>query len=328
MQRVIVFSLAPKLAEYVRSILPQVIEVIEIPPDKIECYNDLQNAEIMIADCAALPKVYNQLNSIKWIQSTSAGVEPLLPLFRFNGRFENLVVTRFVDDIYGLDMAEYIVTQIVNHERQQWKEYESQKRKHWTVNGMFNSRRLIGDLNIGIMGLGNLGKSVAKILKTFGATVWSLTRTHNPTVIAETASFVDHHRTNDSLTEFLSNCDYIISILPATPQTDGFLDGDVLSFCQQRKSVLINVGRGNIICENTIIRALERGWISAAVLDVFPVEPLPQTSQLWDMPQITITPHNACSVRPQAIAKLFADNYRKYIQGESLPNTVDFNRGY
>ncbi|KAG8039601.1 hypothetical protein G9C98_008244 [Cotesia typhae] len=231
----------------------------------------LDDVEIMIADCRYLPKIKGKLNNIKWIQSISAGVEQLIEL-----RHEkniNFVITRFVDETYGLDMAEYIVMQIVAFERRQREEYETLKSAVWPHNSMFVSRRLISQMNIGIMGIGNIGKV-------------------------------------------------------ATPETNGLLNGDMLKNCKENNAIFMNVGRGNVINEEDLVNALENKWITAAILDVFEVEPLPSTSKLWIMPQVIITPHNACTVRADGIANLFKSNYEKYMKGEALPNILNIQRGY
>ncbi|XP_057321238.1 glyoxylate/hydroxypyruvate reductase A-like [Microplitis mediator] len=320
MNHVIVYSSLSKLAQHIKKLMP-LLNVININPDNSEPV-ELNNAEIMVADCSLLPNIKHKLSNIKWIQSTFAGVEKLMELR--DDKNINFIVTRFVDDTFGIEMAEYVVMQIVAHERKQWDEYEAQKKTIWASDSLFGTRRLISDMNIGIMGVGNIGKPVARILKNFGAKIRGLTRTV-PTI---KESYIDEYRTTNLLPEFLSNCDYVINILPATPETDGLLNGDVLKNCKENNTIFINVGRGNIIKENDLVTALENKWIAAAILDVFEVEPLPPTSKLWTMPQVIITPHNSCSARTESVAKLFVNNYKKFINGEPLPNTVDFQRGY
>lgn len=124
---------------------------------------------------------------------------------------------------------------------------------------------------------------MAEKLKLFGATIWGMTRT----VPKEKLPYLDEHRTVDSLPEILENCDYIINILPATQDTIGFLNGNILQHCKGN-TVFINVGRGSIIREADLLNALEQKWISAAILDVFEKEPLPRESKLWSLPQVTI----------------------------------------
>jgi phosphoglycerate dehydrogenase-like enzyme len=96
-------------------------------------------------------------------------------------------------------------------------------------------------------------------------------------------------RLNSDLPDLLQNCDYIINVLPSTPDTIGLLNGDMLKHCAQKQSVFINIGRGTVIKEKDLVNALSRGWLSAAILDVFETEPLPPSSVLWTMPQVKYT---------------------------------------
>ncbi|CAD6233314.1 GSCOCG00007128001-RA-CDS [Cotesia congregata] len=320
MNRVIVYSHLSKLSQHIKKIMPQ-LNIVNINPDNNESL-ELNNVEIMVTDCSLLLNIRNKLSNIKWIQFTSAGVEELLGLS--DDKNINFVVTRFVDSAYGLDMAEYVVMQIVAHERNQWKEYEAQKKSFWSSDSMFGQRRLLSDMTIGIMGVGNIGKIVARTLKHFNAKIWGLTRT----IPTTKEPYIDEYRTTSSLPEFLSNCHYIINIMPATPETDGLLNGDMLKNCEENNAIFMNVGRGNIIKEDDLVNALENKWITAAILDVFEVEPLPSTSKLWTMPQVIISPHNACLARAESVAELFCNNYNKFTHGEPLLHLVNFQRGY
>jgi hypothetical protein len=96
-------------------------------------------------------------------------------------------------------------------------------------------------------------------------------------------------RLNSDLPDLLQNCDYIINVLPSTPDTTGLLNGDILKHSAQKHSVFINIGRGTVIKEEDLVNALSKGWLSAAILDVFETEPLPPSSALWTMPQVKCT---------------------------------------
>lgn len=96
-------------------------------------------------------------------------------------------------------------------------------------------------------------------------------------------------RLHSDLPDLLQNCDYIINVLPSTPDTIGLLNEDMLKQCAQKQPVFINIGRGTVIKEKDLINALSRGWLSAAILDVFETEPLPPSSVLWTMPQVKYT---------------------------------------
>lgn len=179
-------------------------------------------------------------------------------------------------------------------------------------------------MNIGILGLGNIGKSIAQHLKIFGATIWGMTRT----AVKDHLHYVDEHRTTDQLPDILKNCDYIINVLPSTKDTIGLLNGQILAYCKNHNVVFINIGRGTIIKETDLINALEQQWISAAILDVFEEEPLSERSKLWKLPNVTISPHISGVTRPQDVAKLFEENYTKYINGQAIPHSFDWQRGY
>jgi len=96
-------------------------------------------------------------------------------------------------------------------------------------------------------------------------------------------------RLNSDLPDLLQNCDYIINVLPSTPDTVGLLNGDMLKHCAKKQSVFMNIGRGTVIKEEDLVTALNKGWLSAAILDVFETQPLPPSSSLWTMPQVQHT---------------------------------------
>lgn len=125
---------------------------------------------------------------------------------------------------------------------------------------------------------------MAEKLKLFGATIWGMTRS----IPKKKLPYLDEHRTMDSLSDILENCDYVINVLPATRDTIGLLNGNVLERCKGRNTVFMNVGRGSVIREADLINALEQKWISAAILDVCEKEPLPKESKLWSLPQVSI----------------------------------------
>lgn len=119
-------------------------------------------------------------------------------------------------------------------------------------------------------------------MKTFGAQIWGLKRT----IPEDKSKMIDKYFVIQDLPELLCNCDYVINVLPSTPESIGLLNGDCLKSCEQKRSVFLNVGRGSIIKETDLINALKRNWISAAILDVFENEPLSPESELWSMPQV------------------------------------------
>lgn len=138
---------------------------------------------------------------------------------------------------------------------------------------------------------------------------------------------VDELYSSDNFLKFFENVDYIVNTLPSTKQTKGLLSGKVLKSCKN-SPVLINVGRGNVIDEKSILNSLENKWISKAILDVFEIEPLPKESLLWKHPDVIVTPHIAARTFAKDISKLFIENMERYMNEQELKYQVDFKRGY
>merc|ERR1711972_560233 len=111
------------------------------------------------------------------------------------------------------------------------------------------------------------------------------------------------------------------------PQTRGLLDKDVLSACGEGK-LFINVGRGDVVSEQSLLDALAKGWLRGAVLDVFSPEPLPTESPLWKHPQVTITPHISAVTYSDDTAGLFVENLALWLEDKPLKYVVNLDKGY
>ena len=169
---------------------------------------------------------------------------------------------------------------------------------------MLNAKyRVMSKLTVGILGLGDIGQNLAKTCKALSMTVWGVGRTDK----SDRLEFVDHYTTLSGLPEVLQSCDYVCNILPSTPATKHVLSGNVLESGKDKHPVFINIGRGDVIDEKSLIHALNEGWISGAILDVFEVEPLPKESALWKMPQVVITPHVAGVFSTEEVSPLTLD---------------------
>ncbi|KAE9051382.1 hypothetical protein PR001_g1503 [Phytophthora rubi] len=131
-----------------------------------------------------------------------------------------------------------------------------------------------------------------------------------------------------SLDEVLAKSDYLVNLLPSTSATRYVLNETNLELCRERSPVFINIGRGDVISEKTLIDALDKKTLSRAVLDVFEQEPLPKTSQLWEHPAVLLMPHVSGKVFPEDVALKFLDNFNRYLKGEPLAYQVDWTKGY
>ena len=138
------------------------------------------------------------------------------------------------------------------------------------------------------------------------------------------------------LTNALQQADYVVSVLPSTPATRDLLSNGVLQVASRahggKSPVFINVGRGDVVSEDCLIQALDQQYLSAAILDVFPVEPLPAGSPLWTRSDVVISPHVSGITRASDVPAVFLDNYQRYCQEGGGPGKlqfiVDWEKGY
>jgi len=251
-------------------------------------------------------------NKLQWVQSIFAGVEDLLS----SPQRTDYVLTG-VKGVFGPLMSEYVFVYILTLERHVFEVYENQKERVW---GKIPYESLQGKL-LGICGLGSIGLHIAQTAKHFGMKVWGYKRSY------EEVPGIDRIFTQLDFKEFLSNPDYIVITLPSTPDTLHLMDYETIK-AMKSSAVLINVGRGSVISESALVRALEEKLIRGAVLDVFEEEPLPEGSRLWALPNVMITPHNSGFSFPEDIVRIFAENYRRFVDKKTLKYIVDFTRGY
>lgn len=282
----------------------------------------LQDAKVILAD----PNIAwhpSKLPLLEWLQLTWAGVEGFIEKINPQ-QSRSYLLSRF-GGVFGAYMAQYVIGHIISWERGFRKMWTDQQTTQWDeIWRKKNKYRLMSQLSIGILGLGDIGRTVAKTCKSMGMTVWGVGRQEK----CQDTTFVDHYCTLLNLPELLQSCDYVCNILPSTPATKNLLSGSVLECGKNNSPVFINVGRGDIIDEKSLIHALHQGWISGAILDVFKVEPLPKESALWKMSQVVITPHIAAVTFPEEVADLFVENISLYERGETLKFLVDVEKGY
>ncbi|XP_025106353.1 uncharacterized protein LOC112571532 isoform X2 [Pomacea canaliculata] len=282
----------------------------------------IENAEILLCD----PPFFVECLSLKiphkfkWVQVTWAGIDSLRNVIHSNKLELGCCLTR-TGEGFGQLMGEYVLGHIISREHHFQELLLKQKQKEWS-RAEFSNIRPLTSLTIGILGLGSIGSEVARMCKEMGMTVWALSRTKKMS-----APYVDYLRTYEDLKELLSNSDYICNILPDTAETHNLLSGDVLKECQMKKSVLINIGRGTIISEESLVHAISEGWLGGAVLDVFVKEPLPSNSVLWSLDGVLITPHVSGPFSTK-VADAFISNFRLYEAKKPLKYVVDWEKGY
>ena len=247
-----------------------------------------------------------------WIQSMGAGVErfmvPDLP--------KRVILSRAAG-IFGPWMAEYTlgwclwVTQRIELFRAQ------QRQRRWVEVAPLRLR----GLTLCCVGLGDIGRSIARAAKSVGMRVVGVTRSGRRPPEAERV-----YRPA-AIRQAVAQADFVVVTVPLTPTTHDLIGARELA-AMKSTAWLINIGRGPVVDEDALIAALRERRIGGAVLDVFNREPLPADHPLWGLDNVAITPHISGPSTPAEIAPVFNDNLKRYLGGRPLRHLVDRGRGY
>lgn len=262
---------------------------------------------------------------LRWLQLASAGVEHALRAGAV--RAGGPVVTN-ASGVHSVPIGEFVLSAMLVWSRK-WPELLSLQRGGvWpdrTGREAFTGTELY-ERTLGVIGLGAIGGEVARIGHALDMRVLATKRTVEPGARAEN---VDQLFPMARLEDLLGQSDFVVLCTPLTDETRHLIDARRLA--QMRpNAVLINIARGKLVDEADLVHALSAGTIAGAALDVFEVEPLPESSPLWDMPNVLISPHIAGSTERYSdrLTTLFLDNITRYRKGQPLRNVVDPERGY
>jgi phosphoglycerate dehydrogenase-like enzyme len=248
---------------------------------------------------------------LRWFASTAAGNEDLVKNPNLS---ESVLLTKAT--VYGEMMAEYVFAYLLYFGRNLSKQFEDQKKKIWNRE---RPERLRGKV-MGILGLGSVGKEIARRGKQFGMKVFGVKRDLGP------MRYVDQVFGPRDLVKMIPIVDCLVVALPSTPETYHLIGERELSLMKEG-AILFSIGRGKTIDERALTSVLKSGKIKA-VLDVFETEPLPPESELWNLNNVIITPHVSGINIPEEICKEFIKNYRSWVRGKPLIGLVDRNKGY
>jgi glyoxylate/hydroxypyruvate reductase A len=272
-----------------------------------------------VATWGPKPGSLSGLPNLEAIFSLGAGVDHLMSY----PDLPDVPIVRVAQDDLTHRMSEYMVLHCLMYLRDQRRFDEDQKAKRWKPD---RAPPIAGDVRVGIMGFGVLGQDSARKLKMMGFDVAGWSRT------AKTVEGFDVYAGEEGLTPFLNRTDILIALMPLTPETEGVLNRPLFEKLARDGRlggpILINAGRGKLQVETDILSCLDDGTLRAATLDVFEIEPLPESSPLWTHPRVTVTPHNSATSEPEATARYIAQQIRRHEAGEPFENVVDRVRGY
>ena len=258
--------------------------------------------------------------SLKWIQNEGAGVDHLL-----TGRLRtNDVVVTNTGGVHAVPIAEHVLGLIFAFARQFPDLGRAQAKHQWWRPARGKIFELQGQ-TLAVIGLGRIGLTLAQKAHGLGLRILGVRR--NPK--GELPSFVERVYPIDQINDALAQADHVAICLPLTPATHGLFDDT--RFSQLRAgSYIYNIGRGGIIDQAALLRALESGRLAGAGLDVTSPEPLPAESPLWADPRIIITNHTSgdSSKNADRILEVVRDNIARSLRGDPLRNVVDKREGY
>ncbi len=253
------------------------------------------------------------LPNLKVILSLGAGIDPLLR----DPTLPAVPLVRMVADGLTEDMAAYIVLQVLRWQRTMDDYAQQQRAGVWKP----LNHKPASEVRVGILGMGVLGEAAARALQPLGFALAGWSRTPKDLPGIETL------HGDDGLAALLARSDFLICLLPLTPQTHGVLNAKLFAALPVG-AVVINAARGGHLVEADLLAALDSGHLGGASLDVFAEEPLPSDHPFWRHPRIFITPHVAGITHPSRCADHVADAIRRAQTGQPLLHVVNTTQGY
>lgn len=304
------------IAEHYLRMLNEQFPEIEVAAGKERpvFYKHIGDADVLLAWKFPLDGL-SQARKLRWIQLTSAGVDHLCPAA---DSLRDVVITN-ARGIHADVMADFAIGAITMLHWNFLRLLREQQARQW--NHRFTEP--LASKTVGVVGLGAIGQAIARRAAGAGMTVLGARRTPEPVEGVSRVFGPDHLR------DMLALCDFVVLVVPQTPETDRMI-GEAELRAMRRTAHLINIARGSVVDEPALIRALQERWIAGAALDVFAKEPLPADSPFWTMEHVIITPHVAGEPVNYAgrVMEIFAENLKRWAQGQPLRNVIDLSRGY
>ncbi|MDG0978957.1 MAG: D-2-hydroxyacid dehydrogenase [Halieaceae bacterium] len=268
----------------------------------------LASTTIMIGAPDKIVRYLSDAPALKWVQSTWAGVTPLMNHSR---RDYQLTVLK---GVFGQVMSEYVLGWILALEREI---------SDYAQDSSWNQRAPVTILGkrLGIMGTGDIACDVAIAAKALGLRVTGFNRSgHCPPAFESCFTY-------EQRLDFAKDLDYLLCVMPNTTETDDLVSSDLL-YAIAPHAILLNTGRGNCVDEDALVQVLDSGHLRAAVLDVFKQEPLPPTHRFWSHPKVYVTSHTSAPTNIQAAVDVFEQNLERFLNHQPLLYVVDFAKGY
>ncbi len=265
-------------------------------------------------------EVWQRAKSVQWVHSLSAGVEKIL----IPELVASPVPVTNARGVFKRPLAEFVVLGMLYFYKDVRRLVESQRKHQWDE---FMVDWLPGKI-MGVVGYGEIGRECAMLAKALGVKIYA---TRRKPELSAGDPILDRVFPADQLREMLKEVDVVVAAAPLTPETRHLL-GEPEFRVMKPSALVMNVGRGPVIDEAALVRALQEKRLAGAALDVFEEEPLPPDHPFWDMENVLISPHGTDKTREpdwlDLSAQFFVENFRRFIAGGPLMNVVDKRAGY
>jgi phosphoglycerate dehydrogenase-like enzyme len=318
-----------KIMRIVSSVFPKEIIQEEIksefPEIKFEFYKGMKDAEKAFYECEVFLTYGDDLtvnhiqknNHLKWIMQMSAGLEKL-PLKAIEEK--GIMITN-ARGIHKIPMAEYTLGTMLQWVKQTRALLENEQEENWDRKIRMEE---LFEKTVLILGVGAIGGEIARLAKAFRMKTIGVNRS------GKGVGNIDELYLTEQMMDALPKADFIVSILPSTPETKHLLTKDHF-VAMKNTAVFINIGRGDLVDESLLLHALEKNEIAHAFLDVFEKEPLVKDHPFWKMKNVTVTPHLSSVTQnylPRAL-EIFKHNLNTYLNktGDYM-NVIDLKKGY
>ncbi|ASK61042.1 D-2-hydroxyacid dehydrogenase [Virgibacillus phasianinus] len=284
-----------------------------------EAIGHMTEAEVLVTYGEDLTdEIVSQTNKLKWIMVLSAGMDTM-PFAAIDRK--DILVTN-ARGIHKVPMAEYAISSILQVSRQTKQLIFNQENHVWDRS--IRMQEITGK-TILIAGTGAIGQEVARLAKAFHMITYGVSRS------GRNVEFFDKNVTAAEINTVLPESDFLVSVLPSTPETKGFFTKEHFKLLPDHAAFL-NMGRGDAVTTDVLQNAIQSKEIAHAILDVAEEEPLPVNHPLWDYDNVTITPHlSGISPHYQKRAlEIFTQNMHTYQQGKTdlMINKINLSRGY
>jgi phosphoglycerate dehydrogenase-like enzyme len=321
MERVVVWVLAraddrglPVLAEAEAG----VAFVVGSRPSDFDTQREPDAILVCSSDRSVLEALFHRAPRLRWVHSRSAGLDAVL----FPALVESDVVLTNGRGVFSRSLAEFVVGAVLFFAKDFRRLVESQRRAAWEP---FEPADVAGR-TLGIVGYGDIGRAVAERARVLGMRILALRRRPER---SRQDPLVDETLPPEALVDLMRRADDVVVAMPLTPESRGFV-GPAAIGAMKETAVLINVGRGPVVDEAALVRALTACRIRGAALDVFEIEPLPAGHALWSLENVLLSPHCADNTPGwlEAAMRCFLRNLGRFRRGEGLENVVDKSLGY